>query len=92
MTRIFNPNENIHNAVDSIRLHGYAAIEGTKSIAEPCCERVLKALKAYPNIQAVRSYKNVQKQGYLYFIYDTIKFTSTQIEVKIDEIDLRSKL
>lgn len=90
MTRIFKNKENIHNAVDSIVLHGYAAIEGTKSIAEPYCERVLKALKAYPNIQPLRSYQNVRKQGYLYFIYDTKKFTSTDIAVKIDDIDLRS--
>ena len=90
MTRIFKLNENIHNAADSVKRVGYAAIEGTKSFAEPYCNRVIEALSVYENIEAVKSYHNVEKQGYLYFVYDTRKLTLDEVRTRIELVDFRS--
>lgn len=74
MTRIFRQSENVYYAADAVRLHGYAAIEGTASSAVPYCDRVLTV---YESVEAVKSYLNVKKQGYLYFVYDANRLTST---------------
>jgi len=90
MTRIFKQDENIFNAADSVRRVGYAAIEGTKSSAEPYCNRVIEALSAYDDIDAIKSYLNVKKQGYLYFVYDARKLTLDEVRPRIELVDFRS--
>ena len=83
MPRIFSPDENPYNAADSVRRHGYAAIEGTKSSATPYCKRVIAVLEIYEEVLPVMSYLNISKHGYLYFIYDRAKFKLKQAEVLI---------
>lgn len=72
-------------------MHGYAAIEGTASSAIPYCDRVLNVLAAYEDIAAVKSYLNVKKQGYLYFVYDANRFLLEEVEPLINAVDVRSK-
>lgn len=90
MTRIFQQSENVYNAADAVRLHGYAAIEGTMSSAVPYCDRVLNVLTVYESIGAVKSYLNVKKQGYLYFVYDANRLTMEEVELLIEAVDFRS--
>lgn len=77
------PNENPYNAADSVRTHGYAAVEGTKSSAIPYCERVVIVLGVYEEVRPVMSYVNVPKIGYLYFVYDAAKFKYGQAAAMI---------
>jgi hypothetical protein len=90
MTRIFRQSENVYNAADSVRLHGYAAIEGAKSSAVPYCDRVLNVLAVHESVEALKSYLNVKKQGYLYFIYDANRLTKEEAELLIEAVDRRS--
>jgi hypothetical protein len=83
MPRIFMPNENPYNAADSVRQHGYAAVEGTKSSAVPYCERVIVVLGVYEAVKPSMSYVNVPKLGYLYFVYDAAKLKHEQAELLI---------
>ncbi len=71
MARVFIPPENVFNAVDAVVADGYAAVEGTKSIAVPYCSRIIDALEPYEDITAVTSYQNVTNSGYLYLVVDT---------------------
>ena len=91
MTRIFRQSENVYNAADAVRLHGYAAIEGGASSAVLYCDRVLKVLSVYENLAPTKSYLNVKKQGYLYFIYDANRYTVKEVEPLIASIDTRSR-
>ncbi|EJM22036.1 hypothetical protein PMI21_00218 [Pseudomonas sp. GM18] len=90
MTRIFQQSENVYNAADSVRLHGYAVIEGTLSSAVPYCDRVIKVLSVYEGIHATKSYLNVTNQGYLYFVYDANRYTTAEVEPFIEAVDRRS--
>lgn len=92
MSRIFKTTENVYNAVDSVKKFGYAAVDGTKSIATPYCERVLKALSVYPNIAGITSYANVAKQGYLYFVYDVNRFDYESAKRMIEAVDEKSSI
>lgn len=89
MMRVIDPSESIFNAVDAVLEHGFAAVEGTKTIAVPICERVIKALKPYKGVEAVQSYQNVANRGYLYLVIDMERYdlTSDELRVKIDELD-----
>lgn len=78
MPRIFRPDENPYNAADSVRHHGYAAVEGTKSSATPYCKRVIAVLGVNEAVKPVMSYLNIPKLGYLYFVYDTAKLKHEQ--------------
>ncbi|WCE04915.1 hypothetical protein [Pseudoxanthomonas sp. JBR18] len=75
MVRIFVPPENIYNAVDAVVADGYAAVEGTKSIAVPYCGRIIDALEPYEDVTAVMSYQNVPNSGYLYLVVDTQRYS-----------------
>jgi len=55
--RVIDPSENVFNAVDAVVDHGFAAIEATKSLAVPFCERVIRALKPYKGVEACRRIK-----------------------------------
>lgn len=90
MTRIFQQSENVYNAADCVRAHGYAAIEGTLSSAVPYCDRVVKVLFAHDGILAMKSYLNVTNQGYLYFVYDANRYTMAEVEHLIEAVDQRS--
>lgn len=90
MTRIFRQSENVYNAADCVRTHGYAAIEGTLSSAVPYCNRVTKALSVYESIHVMKSYLNVKNQGYLYFVYDANRYTTAEVEPFIEAVDRRS--
>ena len=90
MTRIFRHSENVYNAADCVRTHGYAAIEGTLSSAVPYCDRVVKVLSVYECIHATKSYLNVTSQGYLYFVYDANRYTASEVEPLIKAVDRRS--
>lgn len=89
MNRLFVPPENVYNAVDAVVADGYAAVEGTKSIAVPYCNRIIDALEAYGDITPVTTYQNVTNRGYLYLVVDTQRYSSTapQLQALIDEID-----
>jgi hypothetical protein len=89
MMRVIDPSENIFNAVEAVVEHGFAAIEGTKTIAVPICERVIKALKPYKSIEAVQSYQNVANRGYLYLVVDIERYdlTGGELRAKVDELD-----
>ena len=89
MTRVFMPTENLFNAVDAVIADGYAAVEGTKSIAVPYCNKIIDALEPYDDITPVASYQNVTNRGYLYLIVDTSRYSSTNSELGdlIDELD-----
>jgi len=90
MTRIFQQSENLYNAADCVRAYGYAAIEGTLSSAIPYCDRVIKALSVYQGVHAMKSYLNVENQGYLYFVYDANRYTMAEVEPFIEAVDRRS--
>lgn len=90
MTRIFQQTENVYNAADCIRLHGYAPIEGTKTSAMSYCERVIRALSVYKDVQARISYLNVPNNGYLYFVYDVNRYSRTEVSRLIEAVDKRS--
>lgn len=90
MSRIFKTIENVYNAVDAVIEHGYAAVDGTKSSADPYCERIRKALSVYPKIAAQASYLNVDHQGYLYFVYDLNRFDHDSVKPMITAIDEQS--
>jgi len=89
MMRVIDPSENVFNAVDVVVEHGFAAIEGTKTIAVPICERVIKALKPYEGVEAVHSYQNVTNRGYLYLVVDIERYdlTGEELRAKVDELD-----
>lgn len=90
MTRIFQQSENVYNAADCVRTHGYAAIEGTLSSAVPYCDRVAKVLSVYESVLAMKSYLNVTNQGYLYFVYDANRYTLAEVEPLVEAVDRRS--
>jgi hypothetical protein len=92
MMRIFQQSENVYNAADCVVAHGYAAVSGTLSSALPYCDRILKVLSAYDEISPVKSYLNVEKQGYLYFVYDTNRFTLDEVAPFIKAVDQSSSL
>lgn len=89
MNRVFIPPENVCNAVDAVVAVGYAAVEGTKSIAVPYCNRIIDALEPYDDITPVTTYQNVTNRGYLYLVVDTQKYqpTVSQLRDLIDELD-----
>jgi hypothetical protein len=86
---VIDPSENIFNAVDAVVEHGFAAIEGTKTIAVPMCDRVIKALTPYKRVEAVQSYQNVTNRGYLYLVVDVERYdlTGDELQMKVDELD-----
>lgn len=92
MTRIFHQSENVYNAADCVRTHGYAAVSGTLSSAVPCCNRIMDVLSVYEEVSPMKSYLNVKKQGYLYFVYDTNRFTLEEVARFIEAVDQRSSL
>ena len=92
MSRIFKTTENPYNAVDAVIKYGYAAVDGTKTPALAYCKRVVKALSAYPKISAQTSYSNVDKQGYLYYVFDHNRFDFSSIEPMIKAIDEKSSI
>ena len=73
--RVIMSNENIHNAVDQVAEFGFAAIEGTKSIAVPFCSRVVAALTPYEEVTPSTSYLNVPNRGYLYLVVDLNRYS-----------------
>ena len=89
MTRVIEPTENVFNAVDAVVADGYAAIEGTKSIAVPFCKRVIDALEPYEDISPVISYQDVENRGYLYLVVDTNRFAISGAELRalIEQLD-----
>lgn len=92
MSRIFKNSESVFDAVDAVVKYGYAAVEGTKTPAMDYCTRILKNLTAYPAIVGQIFYLNVPKQGYLYFVFDTKRFTHSTIHPLIVAIDQKSRL
>lgn len=90
MTRIFHQSENVYNAADCIRWHGYAPIEGTKTSAMRYCERVIRVLSVYKDVQERISYLNVPNNGYLYFVYDANRYSRTEVGPLIEAVDKRS--
>ncbi|WP_139074446.1 hypothetical protein [Xanthomonas bromi] len=89
MTRVFIPPENVYNAVDAVVAHGYAAVEGTKAIAVPYCDKIVDALEPYDDITPVTAYQNVTNLGYLYLVVDTQRYSPTapQLRALIDDLD-----
>lgn len=89
MARIFKTTENVFNAVGGVVADGYAAVEGTESIAVPYCNRIIDALAPYKDISPSMSYQNVKNRGYLYFVVDLNRFSSAGDELHrlIDAID-----
>jgi len=92
LSRIFKTTENIYNAVDSVKKFGYAAVDGTKTIATPYCERIIEALSVHSEISAITSYSNVAKQGYLYFVYDLNRFDYESAKRMIEAVDYKSSI
>ncbi|GFM53744.1 hypothetical protein PSCICE_50110 [Pseudomonas cichorii] len=84
--KVFMPSSNIYNAVDAVKLHGYAAVEGTKSHAVPYLERVKSALTAYPAISPAISFQKHTKRGYLYFMYDLNRYREDQVKPLINAL------
>ncbi|AEM46572.1 hypothetical protein Acife_0344 [Acidithiobacillus ferrivorans SS3] len=89
MTRVFMPTENVFNAVDAVVSDGYAAVEGTKRMAVPYCEKIIAELEPYENILPVTSYQDVTNRGYLYLVVDANRFPVVGDELRdlIDELD-----
>ena len=90
--RAIMPNENVYNAVDQVVEFGFAAIEGTKSMAVPFCLRVKKVLEPYNGISATTSYLNVPNRGYLYLVVDLCRYSIAGSDlqhqvIRLDQID-----
>lgn len=82
MTRVFDPNEDVLVVVDAVLSQGYAAIEGTKSMAVPYCNRVIETLQPYDHVAPVQSFQNVQNHGYLYLVVDTKRYSLSAAELR----------
>ncbi len=78
--RIYKTTENVFNAVDAVVEHGVAAVSGTQTPAVEFCDRIIKALEPYANIEPATGYENVPNEGYLYFVYDNNRFFSGRNE------------
>jgi hypothetical protein len=87
--RVFQPYDDVDLIVDAVEHHGFAAIEGTKSSAVPCCNKVLMALTDVSHISAVVSYQNVRHSGYFYLVVNTGVFALDDRELKrhVDDLD-----
>ena len=92
MNQIFDPSDDPETIAEAVVAHGYAAIEGYQSMAVPCCNKVISALKQYPDVCAVQSFQNVQNRGYLYLVVDTGRFelTGPDLREAIDHLDAES--
>lgn len=90
--KIFAQSDNVLDAVDAVVKAGVAAVHGTTAPATDYCERIIKALRPYGNVEPTIGYQNVEKQGYLYYVYDTARFQTGDSELKglLHELDRRS--
>lgn len=86
---IYGTKNNVYDAVDEVVEHGVAAVEGTKTPAVDCANRIIKCLSVYSEIEPVIGYQNVANEGYLYYVYDLNRFPigSVELEAMIDQID-----
>ncbi|OHV13889.1 hypothetical protein [Kushneria phosphatilytica] len=69
--RVIMPTDNVHDAVDAVRQHGFAAIEGTQTQAVPFCRRLEEALAPYDDIEPITSFQCVANRGYLYLVVES---------------------
>lgn len=90
--KIFRETDNVYDAVDAVVDVGVAAVLGTKTPATMYCERIVRALEPYSDVEPAIGYRNVQGQGYLYYVYDTARFSSGDFELArlVDEMDRSS--
>lgn len=85
--KVHMPSGNIYNVVDAVIRHGYAAVEGTKSMAIPYLERVRAALGAYEQVTPMISFQRHDQRGYLYFICDLSKFKVEEAQALVADLD-----
>lgn len=74
--KIYGTKNNVYDAVDAVVEHGVAAVEGTKTPAVDYANRIIECLTVYPDIAPTIGYQNVPNEGYLYYVYDTNKFSN----------------
>lgn len=88
--RVVMPQDEVSVAVAAVMAHGFAAVEGTKSQAEPFCRRVIEALEPNDEVVPITSYQNVTHRGYLYLVVDTERFPLDRrgaLKAKVAELD-----
>ncbi len=88
--KIYGPKNNVFDAVDAVKKHGVAAVEGTKTPAVDYAKRIIKCLAVYSEVTPEIGYHNVPNHGYLYYVYDMNKFTfdeHKELEAIIFQID-----
>jgi len=87
--KIYGNKNNVYDAVDAVIKYGVAAVEGTKTPAVEYANQIIKCLSVYPEIEPTIGYKNVDNEGYLYYVYDLKKFSSgsPELEKIVNQID-----